>query len=799
MSLGGDIADEARGGPWIGRSLPRFEDLRLVRGAGRYSDDISAAHQLCALFVRSPHAHANILSIDASAARVMPGVAAIFTGADYAADGKAPIPVMPVPAGALDVDDPAFKATDQRPIFISTQWPLAMDRVRYPGEPVAMVVADTLSAAQDAAEKMIVEYDALPALIDSTQAAREDALKIWPNARDNVAFENDFGNAQSAEAALAQAHLVVEETYRNPRIVVAFMEPRSAVADIEAETGRIILQTGCQGVHRVRMGVCGALKLPVEALRVVCPDTGGGFGARTDPYPEQVCVVWAAARLQRAVKWTNDRTESLLTDYQGRDIVTHMRMGFNADGAITGMALDVTGAVGAHTISFVQLHNTYRIAPSVYRVPYAALRVRGVITNTTPTGPFRGAGRPEAMFAMERSLDLAASRLGLDRIEIRKRNLVTRKEFPYKTATGLTYDSGDFVGNMRNVLNAADWKGFERRRKSAARRGMLAGIGLSNYVECPVGAPHERVDLNVNASDECVELVIGTQSTGQGHETSFAQVVADLFGVTPRQVRLVVGDTDKVVSGGGSHSDRSMRIGGALMVEAGAKIVAQARQIAAHILECKESAILFEEGLFSTPGKNRRLGIFDIARAAPNLPDLGQDLRAGLCATAAMRGRIPAFPTGAAVCELEVDPETGVVKIVRYTQIDDAGQPINPLILHGQVHGAIVQGVGQALVENHVYDSQGQVVSASFMDYAMPRADLVPFFNVQLSEDPTKGNTKANPLRIKGGGEGGTTPAPAAVMNAILDALASVGVTHLDMPATPHRVWQAISKARSAR
>ncbi len=783
--------DDLESGPWVGRPLPRFEDLRLVQGAGRYSDDITAPDQACAVFLRSPHAHAILRAIDCETARGMPGVLAILTAKDYVADGCGPIPVTPVPAGALDVDDPAFKPTSQRPIFKSAQWPLAKERVLYPGEPVAMVVAVSAHAARDAAEAILVSYEPLPAATSAQEAMKPDATSLHPEAADNIAFENDFGDHAEAERLLAGAHVVIEETYRNPRIVVAFMEPRSGVAEFEPDTGRVSLHTGCQGVHRVRMGVCGALKLEQDQLRVTCPDTGGGFGSRTDPYPEQVCIVWAARRLKRAVKWTNDRTESILTDYQGRDIVTRTRVGFDKDGRILGMALDITGAVGAHTVSFVQLHNTYRIAPGVYRVAVAGVRVRGVMTNTTPTGPFRGAGRPEATLAIERSLDLAAARLQMDRIEIRKRNLVTRKEFPYRTAAGLTYDSGDFAGNMRKVLDAADWKGFERRRKAALKRGLLAGIGLANYIECPVGAPHERVDLRVNSQDGRIDLTIGTQSTGQGHETSFAQVIADMFGVRPHDVRLIVSDTDKVVSGGGSHSDRSMRIGGALMTDAGAQIVQKARRIAARLLECEERAIRFEDGLFAAPGKNQRFGVFDLARASEESPLLPQELRGGLLATAAMRGRIPAYPTGAAVCELEIDPETGVVAIVRYTQVDDAGQPINPLILHGQVHGGIVQGVGQALVEHHAYDSEGQVISASFMDYAMPRADLVPSFDVQLSEDPTKGN----PLRIKGGGEGGTTPAPAAVMNAVCDALTGVGVARFDMPATPHRVWRAIRAA----
>jgi carbon-monoxide dehydrogenase large subunit len=781
-------------GPWIGKPLPRFEDIRLVQGAGRYSDDINISGQAYAVFLRSPHAHAIIRSIDCSAALQSPGVLAVLTAQDYEADGGSPIPVTPVPAGAIDVDDPAFKPTAERSIFKSAQWPLAKDRVRYPGEPVVMVVADTVHAARDAAESVAIAYDVLPAVTSAKEAMAGSAPKLHAEAVDNIAFENDFGDGAEAERLLAQSHVVIEETYDNPRIVVSFMEPRSGVAEYEP-TGRVSLFTGCQGVHRIRMGVCGALKIVAEDLRVVCPDTGGGFGSRTDPYPEQVCIVWAARRLKRAVKWTNDRTESILTDYQGRDIATRVRIGFDEQGRILAMSQDITGAVGAHTVSFVQLHNTYRIAPGVYRVPCAGVRVRGVLTNTAPTGPFRGAGRPEATLAIERSMDLAASHLNLDRIEIRKRNVIARKDFPYKTASGLTYDSGDFSGNMRSVLEAADWKGFERRRKGAEKRGMLAGIGLANYVECPVGAPHERVDLRVDTQDGCVYLTIGTQSTGQGHETSFAQVIADLFGLTPLDVRLIVGDTDNVVSGGGSHSNRSMRIGGALMVDAGAQIVCKARRIAARLLECDEKLISFEDGLFAAPGKNQRFGLFDIARISEDSPLLPEDLRGGLTATAAMRGRIPAYPTGAAVCELEVDPETGVVSIVRYTQVDDAGQPINPLILHGQVHGGIVQGVGQALLERHAYDAEGQVISASFMDYAMPRADLVPFFDVQLSEDPTKGN----PLRIKGGGEGGTTPASAAVMNALCHALRPVGVERFDMPATPHRVWRAIHAARSGR
>ena len=773
-------ANAADSGPWVGRPLPRFEDERLVQGAGRYSDDIVFDGQTYALFLRSPHAHAVIRSIDVEGARKAPGVLAVLTAADYVADGRQCIPLMPVPAGALNVDDPAFKPTAERAIFVSEQWPLARDRVRFPGEALAMVIAETLAQARNALEMIAVDYEPLPAVTDALSATGPDAPQIWDACADNLAFDNSFGDAQAVSNALESAHLIVEETYRNPRIVVAFMEPRSANARIE-EGGKLALYTGCQGAHRVRLGVCGALKLKPEDVRVVCPDTGGGFGARSDPYPEQICVAWAARMLGRPVKWTNDRTESQLTDYQGRDITTRLRVGFGADGIIVAMSVDILGGLGAQTVSFVQLHNSYRITPTVYRTPAACVRVRGVLTNTTPTGPFRGAGRPEATLAIERTLDIAARKLRLDRIELRRRNLIRRGDLPYLTPTGLRYDSGDFAGNLRAVLKAADWAGFARRRKGAAKRGRIAGIGIANYVECPVGAPHERVELRVLADVERIELVIGTQSTGQGHETSFAQVIADLLGVTPRHVNFVAGDTDKVAVGGGSHSDRSMRIGSALMHQAASEIVEKARSLAASKIGAPSAKVTFEDGLFSAPGSNVRLSIFDVGRGAEQ----------ALAATAAFRGRIPAYPTGAAVCEVEIEPETGAVEVTRYTAVDDAGQPINPLILHGQVHGGIAQGAGQALVEQQRYDEAGQVLTASFMDYAMPRADLFPEFDVHLVEDPTKGN----PLRVKGGGEGGTTPAPAAVLNAVCDALASVGVDRFEAPATPHRIWAALRRS----
>jgi carbon-monoxide dehydrogenase large subunit len=486
------------------------------------------------------------------------------------------------------------------------------------------------------------------------------------------------------------------------------------------------------------------------------------------------------------VKWANSRSEAFLTDYQGRDIVTESRLALAADGRILAFAVAMTGNVGAHPVTYVPLSNAYRVTPTVYDVPAAAVTIRGALTNTVPTAPFRGAGRPEATFVIERLLDIAARRLGIDRVVLRRRNLIRRAQLPYRSPTGLVYDSGNFRANMDEVLKLADWSGFPARRRAALKRGLLAGIGIANYVESPVGQPNEHVEVRVHPHG--VTAVAGTQSSGQGHETSFAQVLADRLGVTPQDVKLVTGDTALVAAGGGTHSDRSMRIAGTLLVEASAGIITKGRAVFAALIGCAEAEVDFTDGFFVSARSNRRLDVFDIARAIETDMSLPAELRTPLMSTASFVGRIPAYPTGAAVCEVEVDPHTGLVSIGRYTSVDDGGQPINPLILHGQVHGGIVQGAGQALCEAVIHDASGQALAGSFMDYAMLRAVMVPSFTVALTEDPTKGN----PLRVKGGGEAGITPAPAVIMNAVVDALSARGVEHMDMPATPARVWEAL-------
>jgi carbon-monoxide dehydrogenase large subunit len=780
-----DRKPRADGGPYIGRPLPRLEDRRLVRGAGQYSDDVSVPGQAYAVFVRSPHAHAVIRRIEAAAVRGRPGVIAVLTGTDYVADGLKGASQHPNPAGATDIKVRAF-APQKRPVLDERQHPLAPERVRFPGEAVAMVVADNVAVARDAAEAVEVDYQVLPAATDILAAI--GAGPIWASAPDNVALDQEFGDAVAVAAAFSAADLVVEQTFRNQRIVNCQMEPRSGVASYDSASDSYTLISGNQGVHVPRMVLAESFGMPPDKVRFVCPDVGGGFGLRNNLYPEQAAILWAAKRIGRPVKWTNDRSESFLADYGGRDLVTTAKLALTHDGRILAYQVDHVGTCGGHTVTYVPLSNAYRVATTVYDIPLMYMRCRSVMTNTVPTAPFRGAGRPEATLVLERLIDLAATQLGIDRVRIRQKNLIARKRLPYRTASGLTYDSGDFAGNMARVLASADWKGFAVRRRESRRRGKLRGIGISNYVETPVGIPHERVEVTV-VPDGSVELAVGTQSTGQGHETTFAQVMADLLGVHPEDIRFIGGDTAKVASGSGTHSDRSMRLAGTLMFQACAGVLGQAKVVAAKMLDVPEADINFSDGMLTAPKSNRRLTIGDVAQAIDENPALNAGNR--LHAKATFTGRIPAYPTGCAICEVEVDPDTGAVEIVRYASIDDAGQAINPLILHGQVHGGIVQGLGQALLEDVAYADGGQVLSGSFMDYALPRARHVPFFAVELAEDPTGGN----PLRVKGGGEAGITPALAVVMNAIMDALSIYGVEHIDMPATPHRIWAAIRAA----
>ncbi len=772
---------------YVGRPIPRVEDLRFLTGRGRYTDDIQVPGQTHCAFVRSPHAHAHIERIGTDGALGAAGVIAVLTGADYLADGCAGIEHQANPADALDLSQRAFVAAPGARIVELPHWPLAIGRARHVGEPVAAVVAETAAAARDALELIEVDYAPLPVVQSPVEAVRAGAPQLWDEAPGNLCFSVAFGDADATRRAFDRAHHVIRHEFRNNRLANCQMEPRAAIGDYDARTGVCTLISGSQGVVRQQEALAAALKVPPAAVRVVSPDVGGGFGPRTFLQPEQAVVVWAARRLGRPVKWTSDRSEAFVSDYQGRDSILHAALAVDPDGRILGYEVDLLGNLGAHTVSFAPLANARRILTTVYHVPAASCRVRGALTNTVPTAAYRGAGRPEAHHAIERLLDIAARRLRIDRAEIRRRNLVRRDRLPYRSAMGLTYDSGDFARYMERALALADWAGFPARRDAAERRGKRAGIGLANYVESPVGAPHERTDVAVLGRG-AIDVIVGTQSTGQGHETSFAQVVADELGVPLESVCVRYGDTRFVTAGGGTHSDRSMRLAGTLLVQAAAQIIGLGKSAAAAMLEAATADLVFEQGRYRITGTDRAVSLFEVARAIESAA-VPAPARAPLAAASEFAGRIAAYPAGAAVCELEVDPETGTVEITRYATVDDVGQAINPLIVDGQTHGGIAQGVGQALREDvSLAAESGQVLAGTFMDYGLSRADDLPSFKVELADDPTAGN----PLRVKGGGESGITPATAAVINALCDALAVAGLDDLPMPATSEVVWRAL-------
>lgn len=767
----------------FGRAVRRSEDRRLVTGTGCYSDDVNLPGQAHAALVRSPHAHARVRAIDAAAALAIPGVLAVLTGGDAARDGLRPIPHRPVPTNPHEVP---LRSRDGSPFFVPPHLPLPADRARFAGEAVAMVVAETAVIARDAAERVVVDWEPLPAAVTAADALAPGAPRFWDDAASNLCVDSQAGDAAATEAAFRRAAHVVRLQTRVNRVTGVPMEPRAAVAAYDPGTGRYILHAGSGGSWLIRAAVAGALGVEPEAVRVVARDVGGNFGTRNSCYPEFVLVAWAARRLGRAVKWTCDRREALLTDYHARDLVAEAELALDADGTFLALRAVHTSNVGAYPVSFVPLAKGVAVLPSVYHVPAAAVRGRAVLTSTAPTAPYRAAGRPEVMFVIERLIDLAARRHGFDRVALRRRNLVPAGAMPYRNPLGLLYDSGDYAGAQDRAVALADWAGFEARRAEARRRGRYRGIGLANYLELNTGVPRERAEIRVRPEGR-VDVVLGTLSSGQGHETSFAQLLVEWLGVDHGQVRLLTGDTDLMPVGGGSHSGRSMRLGAVVMARAADAIVARGRRLAAWLLEAAEADIVFARQRFTVRGTDRGVGLFAVAAAALR-PDAPDGLGGPLAAASEETMPVPSYPYGCAVAEVEVDPETGAVDVVRWTTVDDVGRAVNPLILHGQAHGGIAAGVGQALWERCRYDGDGQLLSATLMDYALPRAADLPAFATALSEVPST----SNPLGLRGGGEGGTTPALAALVNALVDALAELGVEHVEMPATPERVWRAI-------
>jgi aerobic carbon-monoxide dehydrogenase large subunit len=764
---------------FVGQPLPRLEDERLIRGKGQYSDDVPVPDALRAVMVRAPYASARLTRLDVSAAQAAPGVVTVFTAADFLADGGRNLQHGPAPNDNVDPKKKAFQRDKGHWVFDVAQQVFVQDTVRHIGEIVAVVLAETVMEAQDAAELVAAEYDVLTPVLDLRTASDDGRPQLWAEAPNNVCLDATLGDPAAVEVAFANAHLIVEGNFINQRVSAAQMEPRSAATIFDPATDVSTLYYGTQGPLRHRTEILSALGLALEKVVVISKDVGGAFGARSHTNPEALIVVWASRRLKRNVRWTGGRMEAFLADFTGRDMYVEAAIALDKDGRVLALREKTTCNIGAYTVSYSSPQNFACIATGVYDIGAVSVRLYGVMTNSVPTTSYRGAGRPEAHLAMERLLDIAATRLDIDRIEIRKRNFIAQDAFPKRTAIGLLYDSGDFLGNMELTMKNADWDGFPARREESESCGMLRGIGLANYIESPVGNPRERVELTVRP-EGIVDLVIGTMSSGQGHETVFAQVAADCFEVELDQINIITGDTRVVKVGGGTQSNRSMRFGGRLIGESSDDIIAQGRALLADRWNCSPDDIAYGDGAFSGPA-NARETLFELAATAE------------LKAAAEYNGRIPAFPTGCAICELEVDPTSGEVKLLKYTQVDDVGQAINPLIVHGQTHGGIAQGVGQALFEDLTPDPDtGEPAGTSFMTYGMPRTYHLPPMNIDLTEDPTPGNR----FRVKGGGEGGVTPAPAAVISAICDALQRFGIEYLDTPATPERVWTAIQNAR---
>jgi len=767
----------------IGQPLRRKEDERLLTGRGRFSDDFTVPGQTYAAVVRSPHPHARIVEIDTRRALAMPGVLGILTGQDCAADGLSPIPHNPVPQTRYDMK---LTGPGGGPIFIGPQMLLPSDRVRHVGEAVAVVVAETALQAEDAAEEVAVDYRELPWIAQIKGALTPGAAAVWDEVPDNVLVDTFFGDAAATERAFAIADHIVEMEFHVGRVTGVPLEPRAALGHWDIATGRGTLWAGSGGAVRQKTELAEVLGVPPDRVRVVSLDVGGNFGTRNRLYVESGLVLWASRRLGCPVKYTSTRSEVFLTDFQGRDLLTRVALAIRADGKFLGLRADNVSNVGARCASLSPLGKGSALVTGSYDIPAATLRSRAVFTNTMPTNAYRSSGRPEVTYAIERVVDEAARRLDIDRVALRRMNVVDQEAMPYPNAVGARYDSGTYEANMDLAMEIADWDGFMARRRAAEARGKLLGLGLANYVESSIGAPRERSEITIT-SEGRVKVVIGTGPSGQGHETSFAQVVGAVLAVPVEAIDVVTGDTDIVSLGGGSHSGRSMRHSATLFAKAAPELIANGKRVAARLLDASVDQVTFADGRFSAPPHNRSFDFLELAKEAPRLGE-GE-----LAVTTDNDMHDPVFPNGCAVCEVEVDPETGLAEIARYSVVDDVGRCINPLIVHGQTHGGIAQGVGEAMWEECVVDpASGQPLSGSFMDYGMPRSNSLPFFTTRIVEvlSPT------NPFGIKAGGEGGCTPALAVVISAILDALAPLGVRDMTMPATPFKVWTAIQNAR---
>src|SRR5262245_9104073 len=774
----------------VGQAVRRIEDQRLLQGLGRYSDDVNLPRQAYAAVVRSTHAHARIARVDVSAARAAPGVLAALTGADVAADGLGNMPT-----------DGTRKRGDGSPGFRTPRPALLGDRVRHVGDPVALVVADTRERAADAAALMRVEYEPLPAVTATAHAVRPGSPAVWDEAPDNVAFVWEAGIRDAVDRAFAGAAHVTRLDFVVSRVAAAPLEPRAAVGEYDRRTGRYTLYTGIQGPHGSRALLADIFKVPQSHMRVVTGEVGGSFGMRSGLYPEMVLVLWAARRLGRPVKWTSDRREGFVTDEHGRDNLSTAELALDANGRFLALRVAINLNVGAYLTPRSAGPGTNNVGgiAGIYTTPAIHVQTTGVFSNTTPTGPYRGAGRPEATYAIERVIDVAAMELRIDPIELRRRNLIPSSAMPFKTGLVFTYDCGEFARGMDMALGLADRAGFEKRRAEARQRGKLRGLGIANPIEV-AGGPYtamnpDTAELRVNA-DGPVSLFAGSTSMGQGNETAFAQIVSEKLGVPPERIQVFWGDSDLLGAGRGNGGSGALTVGGSAVTRATEKIVERGRKIAARLLEAAPEDVVHQDGKFTVKGTDKGVSLANVARAAYVPRQLPQGMEPGFSEEASFTPSAVTFPNGSQICEVEIDEDTGAVRVVRHTVVDDVGRMVNPMLVKGQIHGGVVQGLGQGLYEELSYDpATGQLLAGSFMDYAMPRADDMPAFDVDSHEVPTA----VNPLGAKGVGEAGTVGALPALLNAVNDALAPLGVRHLDMPVTAERVWRAIQDAKARR
>jgi carbon-monoxide dehydrogenase large subunit len=766
----------------IGQPVLRVEDPKLLRGEGRYTDDVNLPGQAYAFMVRSRYAHGKIRKIDVAEARAMQGVLGVYTAADLAAAG-----VNPIKCGMM------VNGRDGKPWLTPVRPVLAGDKVRFVGEAVAMVVAQTRAQAKDAAEAVTVDIDPLPAAASVAEAMKPGAAQIHDTVPGNVAVDYHWGNSEAVAAAFAKAAHVTKLKLVSNRIVINPLEPRSALGQYDPATARYTLQVCSQGVFGMKGGTANALGTTPDKMRILTDNVGGSFGMKSQVFPENAAVLFAAKALGRPVKWTDERSDSFLSDHHGRDHEMTGEVALDAEGNILAVRLTGTGNAGAYPIvPLPYTVNAVKNVVGVYRTPLLEVNTKGVYTNSTPVGAYRGAGRPEGNYYMERLLDTAAAELGIDKLALRRRNHIPANAMPYKAPSDMNYDSGEFTAVLDEAVKSSDWKGFARRKEESRARGKIRGIGIGSYLEVTAPQGKEMGGIRFDP-DGGVTIVTGTLDYGQGHHAPFAQVLVSKLGIPFDRIRLLQGDSDELLFGGGTGGSRSIMSSGSALVKASEQVIERGKQIASVVLEASPADIEFGRGRFTIVGTDRSVSIMDLAdrlRSGLNLP---ADMPTSLDVNLVTDTPPSAFPNGCHVAEIELDPDTGVIEVVKYSMVNDFGTIVNPLTVEGQSHGGVVQGIGQALMERTYYDGEGQLLSGSFMDYCMPRADNAPMF--QIANHPVPATT--NPLGVKGCGEAGCAGSLPSVMNAVLDALGAFGVKHIDMPATPERVWRAIQEARA--